>query len=101
MTGVGYDEAAEVKRLGMEYVTIPIRAGTFSKADVTAFGNALRETPGPVLVHCRSSNRVGALWAAYLTLEEGVPLGDALERGRKAGMTKPILEAAVERVVAE
>lgn len=80
----GYDQAAEVRRLGMDYIALPI-AG---KDDVTpvnakALYALLDAQDGDVLLHCASGNRVGAL----LTLGAaagGVPHEDALELGRAA-----------------
>ena len=39
-----------------------------------------------MLVHCASGNRVGAL-IALSAADEGVPVEEALARGRAAGMT--------------
>ena len=46
----------------------------------------LQDAKGPVLVHCASGNRVGAL-IALSAADEGVPVEEALARGRAAGMT--------------
>ena len=81
-----FDEAALVERLGMKYVAIPITSKTFGPADADDLKEVLRKTSGPVLSHCASSKRVGALWAMYLRRHRGVALDDAIARGRKAGL---------------
>jgi protein tyrosine phosphatase (PTP) superfamily phosphohydrolase (DUF442 family) len=47
----------------------------------------------PVLVHCSSGNRVGALWTTY-RLSKDINPKIAFEEGRTAGM-KPLLEEKV------
>ncbi len=83
----GYDEAAEVRRLGMDYIPLPI-AG---KADIVP-GNAerlhalLQQHPDGVLLHCASGNRVGALLALSAAGPEHQPPAQALQLGREAGL---------------
>jgi sulfide:quinone oxidoreductase len=59
--------AAEARRIaeahGIAYHHIPITAATLSRADVDAFGAALRDGPAPVVAHCRSGTRSALLWA--------------------------------------
>ncbi len=97
---VEFDEAAEAARLGLRYVTIPIAdAGDLERARVVEFGrelDAAREAGG-VLIHCASSNRVGAMVALDEAINRGGPLDAALERGRAAGLAS--LEPAVIALV--
>lgn len=91
-----YDEAAEAARLGLRYVTLPIGgAADLDRDRVREFGQALDEArrEGGVLIHCATSNRVGAMVALDEALNRGCPLDAALERGRAAGLTA--LEPAV------
>jgi uncharacterized protein (TIGR01244 family) len=93
------DERAVVESQGLRYVWVPITPDSFSLADVEAVEKVLRDpSSGPVLLHCASSNRVGAVWAA-IQAREGKPLDDALAAGREAGLRSPQLEAAVRRVL--
>ena len=95
----GLDEQDIVENLGMDYVSLPI-AGK----DALNFENAkqldeiLGEYDGPVLVHCGSGNRVGALFALREKMN-GADDEDALEFGRSAGMTS--LESTVKARFAE
>lgn len=95
----GFDEKSAVEGLGMNYISLPI-----SGADAINFENAslLDETlsgiDGPVLVHCASSNRVGAL----LSLREkmhGASADEALRLGTEAGLSS--LRATVEARLSE
>lgn len=79
-------EAALVKAAGMSYVNIavPTKAPT---ADQVAEFAKIAEDPNnyPILVHCESSNRVGALWALYRA-SAGIPNDIAIQEGRTVGM---------------
>lgn len=100
-TSVDFDEAATARSLGLTYVTIPVTPATFSAADADQLHDVFEDTSGPVLLHCGSANRVGALWALYLTRHRGMSIDEALERGRKAGMRSADLAERVRREASE
>lgn len=84
-----YDEADVVGALGMHYVNIAVGGPadiTVAKAEELA--RALAEySPGhPVLLHCASGNRVGALMAMKARFVDGKSAADALAEGRAAGL---------------
>lgn len=95
----GLDEPAVVEGLGMNYVNLPITG-----LEAISFDNArkldqlIANADGPVLVHCGSANRVGALLALSESLK-GADDEAALEYGREGGMTR--LESRVKEVLAE
>ncbi len=53
----------------------------------------------PVLVHCASGNRVGAVWMAHRILDDGVPYEQALEEAKTIGMKPEAFEARVKEYV--
>jgi uncharacterized protein (TIGR01244 family) len=82
------DEAALVEDLGLEYVAFPItdeKQIDFETA--RKLDDLLASIDGPVLIHCASSNRVGALLALRESLN-GASDEDALAYGKRAGMTR-------------
>ncbi|MGI9201695.1 MAG: beta-lactamase hydrolase domain-containing protein [Woeseiaceae bacterium] len=95
----GLDEPAVLDEVGMQYVALPL-----SSPDAISFENAakldeiLAGYDGPVLLHCGSGNRVGALLALRESLN-GASDDDALAYGRSAGMTG--LEPVVRSRLAE
>lgn len=94
----GWDEQAEAERLGMTFTSIPVAAACdISEQAARALHEALESGPRPVLVHCGSGNRVGALFALKAHSFEGCSKDTAIHRGRKAGLTS--LESAVRRVL--
>ncbi|HYC13508.1 MAG TPA: TIGR01244 family sulfur transferase [Stellaceae bacterium] len=64
---------SEAEKLGMAYLHIPVRTDTISAADVDAFARALRDSPKPILAHCRSGTRCYLLWAAVQAGSGGNP----------------------------
>lgn len=96
-----YDERAAAERLGLHYVAIPV-AGVqdLTRETVQRFSDELAhaEGRGPVLIHCASANRVGALVALEQGWHHGAPATDALEMGRAAGLAS--LEPAVASLLA-
>lgn len=81
----GFDEASVVQTLGMDYVVIPVAgAGDLSMKSAQALDAALAKADDKgVLVHCASSNRVGALlalraaWLQDASIDEALALGEA------------------------
>ena len=96
----GFDEAALAAKLGLRYTLIPISgAGDFNEENARKLDAALAITPGqPTLVHCASSNRVGALFALREAWVKGKSNDQALAYGRAAGLTK--MEGAVQQILA-
>ncbi len=91
----GIDEAEAVAAAGLAYSALPIPDAAAVNADnARSLGELLDSFDGPVLVHCGSGNRVGAL-AALLAAEKGADVEEALEAGRAAGLTR--LESEVRK----
>lgn len=94
----GWDERAVAAALGLRFESIAIASGGDLTRDAAHRLHELLESlPRPVLVHCGSANRVGALFALRACFVEGHAPEIALERGRRAGMTG--LEATVLQIL--
>jgi uncharacterized protein (TIGR01244 family) len=82
-----WDEAAKAEQMGLGYTHVPIAGPEdLTRENVEALDRAIADADGKVLVHCSSSNRVGALLALRAFWIEGTSVERALELGRKAGM---------------
>jgi uncharacterized protein (TIGR01244 family) len=93
-----FDQRALVESLGMDYHSIPVgSAGDVSADGARRLDEILDAAGGPVLVHCASANRAGALIAVRAALIEGMDADAALEKGRAAGLTS--LEPRVREVI--
>jgi uncharacterized protein (TIGR01244 family) len=93
--------AAETYALaaGMSYVRIPVAGeGDLDLASARALDRVLDEARDqPVVVACASGNRAGALLAVEAFWLDGVPAAEALELGRRGGLTR--LEPAVRTLL--
>jgi uncharacterized protein (TIGR01244 family) len=97
----GFDEAGKVEELGMHYVSLPISGpDTISNENAEVLDTLLNEIDGPVLLHCASSNRVGALLSLRQSLL-GVDDEAAMDIGIAAGMSSPVLKDRVESLLSE
>lgn len=86
----GFDEAALAAELGLYYVHLPIQGGhDLNKANAEALDRLLADAgDAPVLVHCMSGNRVGALFALRAHWLQGLSAVEALQVGRRYGLTR-------------
>ncbi len=83
----GFDEPAVVESLGMRYVPFPITGlEAISYENAVKLDELIATSDGPVLVHCGSSNRVGALFALSKRLK-GADVDEAMSYGVEAGLT--------------
>ena len=96
-----WDEAAYVKSLGMEYHNIPVAGADGVNSDnAKQLNDLLGSLNGqPLLVHCASSNRVGALRALTASQTNGAALESAITTGKSWGLTS--LEPAVRAKLSE
>ena len=92
-------EPGLVTELGMAYVNIPVRGPQdLTKEAAQQLASIMDDCSNhPLLVHCRSSNRVGALIALKEYWFSGKSAEEALQQGRKAGLT--MLEAGVVEIM--
>ena len=92
------EEQAGAKKLGLKYFNIPVGAKTPTKDQVAAFTAIVEDESNlPMMVHCVSANRAGAMWSLY-RVAMGVPHEIAIEEGRTVGL-KPRRENAVRAVL--
>lgn len=94
----GLDERAVVEGLGMDYLSLPIGRDGISFENARALDELLQAYDKPVLVHCASGNRVGALLALRASLY-GAEDAAALDIGKRGGLTG--LEPEVRAILGE
>lgn len=86
---IPFDEPALVEELGMKYVHLPIAgADGITSANAAALAEILDDAERPILLHCGSGNRVGALFALDAHERLGQDAETALQTGLDAGMTR-------------
>ena len=83
----GFDEAAAVRNAGLAYANLPLSGpGDLTLENVQAFDAMLRSAERPVLVHCGSGNRVGAMAALRAAWVDGRPAEEAIAVGKSWGL---------------
>ena len=96
-----WDEAAYVESLGMTFHNIPVAgAADVTSANAQTLDELLSSLEGQAtLVHCASSNRVGALRAISAGQKSPDALESAIDTGKSWGLTS--LEPAVRAALAD
>ncbi len=95
----GLDEKAVVEALGLEYIEFPLvgrEAISFENAQ--RLDKLLTDIDGPVLLHCGSGERVGAILALRHSLQ-GADDEAAMQYGKSAGLTslEPVVRDRLEQ----
>lgn len=95
-----FDEAAAVSDAGMRYSNLPIDgANGLTRENVERFDRLVTAAgDAPTLIHCGSSNRVGALIALRAATLQGQSAEDAIALGKNWGLKG--LEPAVREQLA-
>ena len=95
----GYNEAVTAREAGLEYVNLPV-AGLPEDEVFDSFRQVMRDlSMRPMLVHCASANRVGAMLIPYLVLDEGQHPLAALNTAMIAGLrSRELADAALDYV---
>lgn len=91
-----FDEAGAVHAAGLAYSNLPLSGrADLTHQNVSAFDAMLRDAGRPVVVHCASGNRVGAMAALRAAWIEGLSAEDSIAIGRAWGLKG--LETEVRR----
>jgi uncharacterized protein (TIGR01244 family) len=92
-------EGEVARAAGLGYAHIPVSPTGPQPGQVDAFRERLAELPGPVLVHCASGKRSGALAILHAASQQGLSGEDALAKARALGFNwqSPELEDFVRR----
>ena len=90
------DEAASVKKLGLEYIHIPVLFGAPTEHDLLRFFDAMAAHKHQrVWVHCAANKRVSAFLGLYRCLREGWPVASAFALQRDIGQPDPVWAAFI------
>lgn len=82
-----FDEAAAVRGAGLAYANLPLAGPQdLTLENVRRFDALLDDAGRPVLVHCASGNRVGAMAALRAAWVDGAPVEAAIATGKAWGL---------------
>ena len=80
-------EAALVRELGMEYINIPVRAGSLDDTTLEQILGVLRRAGDrTVFFHCGSGSRVGGALIPYFILDQGLEEQEAVDQAMRVGL---------------
>lgn len=95
-----FDEREVVTGLGMTYHNPAFNGpAELTPAVLDETRALLRTSERPVLMHCASANRTGAVWFAYRVLDEGLGVEEALAEARTVGLRSPDYERIVREYI--
>ncbi|MDT8364360.1 MAG: sulfur transferase domain-containing protein [Nitrosomonas sp.] len=85
------NERLAIKKTDMAYFNIPVTRDGIDESQLAAFKEVLAQSAAPILLHCATGNRAGAMWTVY-RLSEGIPADRAFKEGQSAGMSNAMTE---------
>lgn len=85
-----FNEKRTVKKLGIEYKSLPISSGSgYTPENLELFMEFVN--PGDkVLIHCKSGGRANSFFMAYLVKEEGFSIDKAVDIGKQIKFSFPL-----------
>ncbi|MEZ6093358.1 MAG: methyltransferase domain-containing protein [Pirellulaceae bacterium] len=87
-----WDEAQKLDDAGIKYENFPFRSVDSLTTDlIDSVRDRLKNRNAPMLLHCASANRVGAVWLTYRVLDENIDLDTATTEAMEVGLSKPDL----------
>jgi uncharacterized protein (TIGR01244 family) len=82
-----FNDQEQASTAGLNYVAMPIAGEPAITLDAAKqLDDVLNTLEGNTLVHCATSNRVGALFAIRAAVIQDKPVEQALAEGQKAGL---------------
>ncbi|MEQ8397921.1 protein tyrosine phosphatase family protein [Thalassobaculum sp.] len=94
-------EGRIVRDQGLSYLHHPVSGDDLSDKVVDRFRRTARTLPGPILVHCATGKRSGAMVMIHLAVEQGLSGDQAVEKAAHLGFEcdTPELEEFVKGYV--
>lgn len=80
------EERRIAEEAGLAYLHHPVSPEALDDALVDEFRRSLGDLPQPVLLHCASGKRAGAMTLMALAAEKGLDGDAAIEKGRESGL---------------
>lgn len=103
---IPWDEAKVAEQLGLDFKRIAFRSPESLTDEVFKSTREIlksaQEDDKPVMVHCGSANRVGAIWLVHRMLDQGVSQEQAVKEAKEVGLrNEDYLKRALEYVEKE
>lgn len=100
-----YNEQAAVTATGLSYCNLPYKqAEELTDELLSTARTTLRDSTAknePLILHCRTGNRVGAAWACWRALDCSIPVEQAISEAKAMGMNNPAYETKARAYIAQ
>ena len=98
---LNWDEKQVVDDLGLEFIRLSFSGPDSLTDDI--FGRSLQvlsdKQKAPLMLHCGSANRVGAIWLVHRVINDGVPLDQAVKEAKVVGLRTPGYEEKARQYI--
>ena len=98
---VSWDEKQAVNELGMIYYNLPLGSADMMTPELSETLRGLLNNVDnlPLLLHCGSANRVGAMWLIYRVIDDGLSYEEALAEAKTVGLRSDALTNKAKELV--
>lgn len=79
------DERKQAEAVGLQYSNIPFSPQEITSELADNILQQIKQLPKPILTHCKSGLRSGAMSLMYVATEEGMSAEQAMEKGKQLG----------------
>lgn len=79
------DESQQVAAAGLTYANIPVKPSEMNESLANDVLEQIKQLPKPVLAHCKSGLRSGAMALMYDAVKNNKNAEEALDKGKKSG----------------
>jgi len=79
------NEAQQAEAVGLEYRNIPVSPENMNEELADRVLEEIKLLPKPILTHCKSGLRSGAMSLMYVATQEGMTAEEAMEKGKQLG----------------
>lgn len=80
------EEPLQVKAAGLQYFHIPIKPGTLTEELAEAVFKHIDEAPKPLIIHCKSGLRSGAMALMSIANKQHLTAEETLHKAREMGL---------------
>lgn len=98
------DEQQQAETAGLQYANLPVRPDALSQEQTDQIMNQIDQLPKPLLTHCKSGLRSGAMALMYVATRKGLSAEAAMEKGKQMGFdcdSSPQMKQFFQQYVSE
>ncbi|MDY6781318.1 MAG: protein tyrosine phosphatase family protein [Cyanobacteriota bacterium] len=77
------DEQQQAEAAGLKYVNLPVKPDAINDELTERVLQEIDQLPKPVLIHCKSGMRSGAMTLMYIATQQGMTANEAMAMGKQ------------------